>query len=596
MDKNPQSCLQEKLAHAIDVVKAYLESDPAVAFVATPDAPPLLSDCSAIWRKAIRVMDKERIVYVGLPPGFPDEVPKACLAEWEDLHLRNPHVDDRGFICTIPDSAAVDSNDPIALVRRVFEDAEQILQGTSTTDFQSEFSSYWERSVTDRDHPVHVIDPVERLTTPFSITFCERAICAGASVERINRWISNRTGKPSELKEEKAGIRIHLNAPLIPREYPSTLAQLVSLAELHDRPATDLLKKHIATKSGKGLALLVQTEGDGVALGGIVFEGLGLSGRDFPGLTHGFRPGRVPAEVLLKRASKLIAASPVTRNVVARLDHKWIHSRGGDGRDLYGKSVLVIGCGSLGGYVAHLLSRAGVGRLTLTDNDVLDWDNLGRHILGASSVGRWKAEALAEKLLRELPHLSITGIPKDWREVIEKNPNLFAEHDLVISTTGDWRCERPLNELARTTKMPPVLFGWLEPHGVAGHCLGVTMSGGCFRCGANRFGQFLYSVAEYDKTPLSREPGGCTHYQHYGPTALLSVASMIASTVIESLLAAPTSSFLATWISSEDHFKAAKAKLANAWVSEASQSGFSRMCRRSWPPADLCTLCRTTKS
>ena len=272
MDKNPQSCLQEKLAHAIDVVKAYLESDPAVAFVATPDAPPLLSDCSAIWRKAIRVMDKERIVYVGLPPGFPDEVPRHALRSGRIFICETRTSTTAASFVRIPDSAAVDSNDPIALVRRVFEDAEQILQGTSTTDFQSEFSSYWERSVTDRDHPVHVIDPVERLTTPFSITFCERAICAGASVERINRWISNRTGKPSELKEEKAGIRIHLNAPLIPREYPSTLAQLVSLAELHDR-ATDLLKKHIATKSGKGLALLVQTEGDGVALGGIVFEG-----------------------------------------------------------------------------------------------------------------------------------------------------------------------------------------------------------------------------------------------------------------------------------------------------------------------------------
>jgi tRNA A37 threonylcarbamoyladenosine dehydratase len=61
---------------------------------------------------------------------------------------------------------------------------------------------------------------------------------------------------------------------------------------------------------------------------------------------------------------------------------------------------LLIGCGSLGGYVAHLLSRAGVGRLTLTDNDCLGWENLGRHILGASSIGRWKAGQFGDAIPR----------------------------------------------------------------------------------------------------------------------------------------------------------------------------------------------------
>jgi hypothetical protein len=417
-----------------------------------------------------------------------------------------------------------------------------------------------------------------------------------ASVGKINRWISNRTGKPSELKNEQLGIKIHLDRPLIPGEYPSTLPQLISLAESYNRSATDLLKKHIATQTGKGLALLVQTEGDGVALGGIVFEGLRLSTLNFPELTHGFRPGKVPVEFLIKRASKLVAASPVTRKIVTRADHHWIHSRGGDGRDLSGKSVLLIGCGSLGGYVAHLLSRAGVGRLTLTDNDRLDWDNLGRHVLGASSMGHWKAEALAEKLLRELPHLDVKGIRTDWRDALAFNPNLFAEHDLVISTTGDWRCERPLNELTRATRMPPVLFGWLEPYGVAGHCLGVVANGGCFRCGTNRFGQFMYSVAEYSKAPLSIEPGGCTQYQHYGPTALLSIASMIASIVVESLLMPPPASFLATWLSTEDHFKATQATISNPWRSEVETLGYSRVSRKSWQSSDSCTVCRALKS
>jgi molybdopterin/thiamine biosynthesis adenylyltransferase len=286
----------------------------------------------------------------------------------------------------------------------------------------------------------------------------------------------------------------------------------------------------------------------------------------------------------------------VKRKAATRVDHHWIHSRGGDGRDLSNRSVLLLGCGSLGGYVAHLLSRAGVGRLTVTDNDCLGWHNLGRHILGASSVGRCKAEALAEELSRELPHLNIKGIAKDWRDAVHLNPQLFAEHDLVVSTVADWRCERPLNELGRRVQMPPILFGWLEPYAVAGHCLAVTRKGGCFHCGANRFGQFIHSVAEFEKAPIAKEPGGCTYYQHYGPTALLPIASMIASVVIESLLTPPTDSFLNTWISNEDHFKSVNANLSNNWTPEVRKFGYSRMFRNPWVKSSSCTLCASANS
>ena len=596
MADTPQSLLQNRHRYAVETVKANLETDSAFAFVSTGEAPLLLTHCSAIWRKTIRLSDREWVVYVGLPPLFPDEVPIACVTDWKDLVLRNPHVDERGFICTIPDSAAINSDDPSGLVRYVFNDADQILKGTSANDFQDEFSSYWNRSITNKNQAILVIDSIEQLNNPFSAVFCKGVIHAASSAERINWWVSNRTGQPSELKETGLGVAVHLNAPLLPDAYPNTLAELISLAEANDSPAAEAIKKHFTNSFESGLALLVQKEGEGVALGGVVFTGLGLSQRTSAEFTHGFRAGKVPADLLRKRAAKLIASNVVTRNVVTRVDHRWIHSRGGDGRDLSKKSVLLIGCGSLGGYVAHLLSRAGIGRLTITDNDHLGWENLGRHILGASYIGRWKAEALAEELTRELPHLTIKGIPKDWRDAFALNPKLFAEHDLIISTVADWRCERPLNELARKTQMPTVFLGWLEPHAVAGHCLAIAQQGGCFECAANSSGLFNHAVAQYDKTQISKEPGGCTHYQHYGPTALMPVASMIASTAVESLLGSSTDSILNTWISSEEHFKAVKANLTNVWASEVGKAGYSRTFRKPWNKSTSCVICTHANS
>jgi hypothetical protein len=591
MAEEPQHLIKNRNQAAVGKVKAVLGKDPAYAAITTAETGERLKDCTAIWRKTVDTPDRSWVVDVGLPPLFPDEVPIAYLPAWDEVYLKNPHVERDGFICTIPDSAAINSDDPVGLVRYVFEDCQQILQGTGASDFQAEFSSYWNHSAPKPDQELVIIDPAERITTPFPAVFSNNYIYVGSSIDRINRWVSNRSGEASDFKSTENGIVIRLKAPLVPQNYPNTLAELVALAENTDKEAARLLKVHLARGTNKGLVLLVQEEGDGVALGGIIFDGLGLSRINSTKLTHGFRLGTVPPDLLFKRANGQIRKSRLIRSPVERVDHQWIHSRGGDGRDLSNKSVVVIGCGSLGGYVAHLLCRAGIGRLTLTDNDVLAWDNLGRHVLGASAIGKYKATALAYELTQQMPHLEIVGIAKDWRDALSENPELFAGKDLVVSTVAGWRCERPLNDLIRKTEMPPVLFGWLEPHAVAGHCLTVASDGGCFECGTNEFGQFSKAVAQFEKPPLAKEPGGCTYYQHYGPIALMPVASIIAAAVVETLLRPATNSSLTTWISSEEHFQAVQAVLTDAWTVPVQNGGHSRLYRNQWSKSSSCLVC-----
>jgi molybdopterin/thiamine biosynthesis adenylyltransferase len=572
---------------AVETVRVSLNTDPAVAAVPLADVPPFLKGCSAVWRKQIRIPDRERTVFIGLPARFPDEVPIAYTADGKDLYLKNPHIMNDGFICTIPNSAAINSSDPVGIVRYVFDDCEKILNGTGAADFQDEFTSYWNRSCSLGDQGVLLVDGIKSLKNPFCVGNLNGLLLAASSADKLGQWIANSSGRASELKNIFKGITIHLNSPLLPDGYPSTLAQLVSIAENSDAEASAQIKNHIVDSTESCLVILVQKQGGGVALGGVIFRGLGLSSRAIPG----FRAGKVPKDLLLRYTSKEIAASEVMRSRINQADHGWIHSRGGDGRDLSNKSVLVIGSGSLGGYVAHLLARAGVGRLTVTDNDRLGWENLGRHVLGANYVGRWKAEALAEELGRTLPHLKIRGIAKDWRDIYEETPNFFNEYDLVISTVGDWRCERPLNQLIHRIQMPPLCLGWLEPFAVAGHCLMIIPSGGCFECAADEYGRFNYAVAKFDTPPLSKEPGGCTHYQHYGPIALMPVATLISSVAVESLSAGVSNSMLKTWISSKEHFDAVQANISTNWSSEIGQLGFLHTFQRKWDKVPSCAVC-----
>lgn len=62
-------------------------------------------------------------------------------------------------------------------------------------------------------------------------------------------------------------------------------------------------------------------------------------------------------------------------------------------------SVLVVGLGGVGGYTVEALARAGVGRLTLVDDDTVSVSNINRQILATDeTVGRPKAEVAAARV------------------------------------------------------------------------------------------------------------------------------------------------------------------------------------------------------
>lgn len=62
-------------------------------------------------------------------------------------------------------------------------------------------------------------------------------------------------------------------------------------------------------------------------------------------------------------------------------------------------TVAIFGVGGVGGYVAEALARSGVGKLVLTDNDVVSVSNINRQIIALhSTIGRPKVEVLGERL------------------------------------------------------------------------------------------------------------------------------------------------------------------------------------------------------
>lgn len=66
---------------------------------------------------------------------------------------------------------------------------------------------------------------------------------------------------------------------------------------------------------------------------------------------------------------------------------------------LKNKSVLVLGCGGVGGYVVEALARSGIGTLILVDFDKIDKSNINRQIIALNStVGKLKVDVLEDRI------------------------------------------------------------------------------------------------------------------------------------------------------------------------------------------------------
>lgn len=293
--------------------------------------------------------------------------------------------------------------------------------------------------------------------------------------------------------------------------------------------------------------------------------------------------------------ARLFGQAPVARGLVARADPHWVHGRGQDPRTdhLLGSRVVLFGCGSVGGPIASALAQAGVGRVVLCDPDKLSWPNVGRHPLGATSVGHNKAEALAARLQCDFPHLQIEGYPVSIQDVLVHNPALLERADLIISATGSWAGDSTLNRWhLREGRERPVLYGWTEAHAVAGHAVAIGPEGGCLQCHIGRTGSPEFeAVAWPNGGDASHEEPACgAHFQPYGPIELGYVTAMIGEAALDCLLTPPRRSFARVFVTTDRRLAQLGGQRTEQWLAEQGTSDEARTVDRDWPALG-CAAC-----
>lgn len=110
-------------------------------------------------------------------------------------------------------------------------------------------------------------------------------------------------------------------------------------------------------------------------------------------------------------------------------------------QQLAGKHVFVAGLGGVGSYCVEALARAGVGRLTLLDHDVVAISNINRQLLALhSTIGQSKAELMRDRVADINPDCKITLL-KTFLTIDNVNELVPADSDYVIDCIDSLSCK-----------------------------------------------------------------------------------------------------------------------------------------------------------
>lgn len=166
---------------------------------------------------------------------------------------------------------------------------------------------------------------------------------------------------------------------------------------------------------------------------------------------------RAPDETRADAPDKGPSAPDPDRLSDAELDryarHLVLREIGGPGQmKLRGARVLVVGAGGLGSPVCLYLAAAGVGHITLADDDVVSLSNLQRQVIfRGTDAGRPKAQAARDAMLALNPHVRVTALE---RRITDADAGLIAEHDLVIDGTDTFAARQAINAACVAAGVP----------------------------------------------------------------------------------------------------------------------------------------------
>lgn len=136
--------------------------------------------------------------------------------------------------------------------------------------------------------------------------------------------------------------------------------------------------------------------------------------------------------------------------------HLVLKEVGGAGQQsLLAAKVAIIGAGGLGGPAGLYLAAAGIGHITIIDDDVVEASNLQRQVqFVTTDIGMEKATVMADTLDDLNPDVQTTG---HVERLTKRNAkDLLEKHDIILDGVDDFETRFAINDAALALNIPLV--------------------------------------------------------------------------------------------------------------------------------------------
>ncbi|CEO39331.1 molybdopterin-synthase adenylyltransferase MoeB [Photobacterium kishitanii] len=161
---------------------------------------------------------------------------------------------------------------------------------------------------------------------------------------------------------------------------------------------------------------------------------------------------------------------------------------------LKASSMLILGAGGLGCASSQYLAAAGVGKITLIDDDKVEVSNLQRQVLHTdATIGMLKVESAKHALTAINPYLTVETIAK--RLTDDELLPLIQQHSLVLDCCDNVDTRNQLNRLCFAAKTPLISGAAIRMEGQIS-VYSYRDGEPCYQCLSALFGQQTLTCVE----------------------------------------------------------------------------------------------------
>lgn len=432
--------------------------------------------------------------------------------------LKFPHVEGDGKLCLGVRYNPGDETDPLFQIRRAFVIISEIAKTTENEElkneeFKKEIFTWWRLFCYWQNKDLkkvsffenYIVKPDLSEDAPIAFLNCictkvpknqkddnykELQIIVSTDsgidpVEILNKNFFRKNLRPILINKSGLYVKIPSSMPWNVDDWPTTFCGLSKFLEKFDcfksfkdvisKPALPLKDKDLEkmiVDFYNNLGIKVQPTKKEIS----TFKKMIEESNDFlvvlehSDILYGYQ-----IELFKERPFNAEVISPILN--LNRIDNNWLVGRDTNKNiveNRKNKKILIVGLGAIGGYLAKILVKSGIGSLTLVDDDILRPENLYRHQLDIASCGRLKVNELKRTLEESFPFVKIKMAGQPIQK-LDSDSFVFKEnYDLIIDCSAEqvvrsfiWRHDSPF-------KGTPVAHIWLEPFCLAGHVAMVT--------------------------------------------------------------------------------------------------------------------------